>query len=433
MLIDIRDGSGTSYDLASGRTATIRIPIGTRSASLPVTIPLFYFDAVTARWMQQGSATLAGSGTSQYYEGTVPRLQYWNADQVMDTVYVSGCVRDTNDQPAANVQVRSTGMDYSGSAIVYTAADGTFRVAAQRNGRAAISTFATDRVPLANTVNVGPLNADLTLSPCLMVSPAAFRITTTTLPTAAVGVAYNTTLTAANGTTPHTWSITTGALPAGLTLNASTGRISGTPTTSGTATFTAQAQDSAAPPQLATQALTLLVRSSVPGGRTLTAIAVTPANASVVVGSALSFTAIGTYSDGSTANITSSVNWTSSAPAVAAINATSGVATRVAVGTTTITATSGAISGSTTLTVTTTVPTLTAIAVTPTSTSVALAGTQQFTATGTYSDGSTANITSSVTWTSGTPAVATINAASLATGGAAGTTTITATSGTLLG
>ncbi|MBK6900617.1 MAG: Ig-like domain-containing protein [bacterium] len=74
--------------------------------------------------------------------------------------------------------------------------------------------------------------------------------------------------------------------------------------------------------------------------------------------------------------------------------------------------------------------TLAAIAVTPASTSVAVASASQFTATGSYSDGSTSDITSSVTWTSGTPTVAIINAATgLATGIAAGVTTITAASG----
>src|SRR5439155_11939792 len=51
----------------------------------------------------------------------------------------------------------------------------------------------------------------------------------------------------------------------------------------------------------------------------------------------------------------------------------------------------------------------------------------QFAATGTYSDNSTQNLTSQVTWASATPAVATITTAGLATGVAAGTSTISAT------
>src|SRR3979490_3262856 len=77
--------------------------------------------------------------------------------------------------------------------------------------------------------------------------------------------------------------------------------------------------------------------------------------------------------------------------------------------------------------------TLKAIAVTPNPASVGLGGTIQFTATGTYSDSSTAAITSQVTWNSATTAVATITSpGGLATGVTTGTSQITATLGTVV-
>jgi hypothetical protein len=72
------------------------------------------------------------------------------------------------------------------------------------------------------------------------------------------------------------------------------------------------------------------------------------------------------------------------------------------------------------------VATLNSIAVTPVGPSILTGATQQFTATGTYSNGSTQNITSQVTWASSSTTVATINGSGLATGASAGSTTISA-------
>src|SRR5215475_3378632 len=76
---------------------------------------------------------------------------------------------------------------------------------------------------------------------------------------------------------------------------------------------------------------------------------------------------------------------------------------------------------------------LRSIAVTPSSPSLTVGATQQFTATGTYSDGSTQNLTSQVTWASSNTGVAAVSASGLATAEASGTTTISATLGTVSG
>ncbi|HXI85500.1 MAG TPA: fibronectin type III domain-containing protein, partial [Verrucomicrobiae bacterium] len=74
----------------------------------------------------------------------------------------------------------------------------------------------------------------------LATTQAALTITTASpLPSATVGTAYSGTFTATGGTTPYTWSISAGSLPAGLTLS-SGGVLSGTPTAATTASFTVQ-------------------------------------------------------------------------------------------------------------------------------------------------------------------------------------------------
>jgi hypothetical protein len=84
----------------------------------------------------------------------------------------------------------------------------------------------------------------------------------TTLPVALVGTPYTTTLQASGGKAPLTWTLTAGsALPTGLTLSAA-GVISGTPSGSGTFTFTAQVVDSTVgTPQTASQTFSLTVNA----------------------------------------------------------------------------------------------------------------------------------------------------------------------------
>ncbi|MGA8764282.1 MAG: Ig-like domain-containing protein, partial [Candidatus Sulfotelmatobacter sp.] len=162
----------------------------------------------------------------------------------------------------------------------------------------------------------------------------------------------------------------------------------------------------------------------------LLSISVSPGSASVAAGNSQQFAATGTYSNGSTQNLTSTAQWTSSATAVATVSS-GGLATGVAQGTTTIKAKSGTITGSATLTVTPAV--LTSISVTPSTASIAAGNSQQFTATGTYSNGSMQNLTSTVQWTSFAISVATVNAGGLATGIAEGATTIAASTGAFNG
>ncbi len=170
----------------------------------------------------------------------------------------------------------------------------------------------------------------------------------------------------------------------------------------------------------------------------LVSIAVTPGNPSIALGTHQQFTATGTYTDGSTLNLTGSVAWNSSVPAVATVSNTPpniGLAASVSTGQTMITASSGPINGSTTLTVAPAA--LLSITVTPAVPTIPLGSTKQFTATGSYTDGSTQNITGTVTWTSNTLAVATISNAAgmngLATSVGTGQTTITATLGSITG
>jgi len=84
------------------------------------------------------------------------------------------------------------------------------------------------------------------------------HITTDSLSDGEIQSQYSTTLSAAGGTTPYTWSIISGNLPPGLTLN-SNGVISGTPTKAGTFTFTIKVTDSSNPVKTATKEFSITV------------------------------------------------------------------------------------------------------------------------------------------------------------------------------
>jgi hypothetical protein len=93
---------------------------------------------------------------------------------------------------------------------------------------------------------------------------AALNVTTKSLSPGQVGIAYlGSTLASSGGTAPVTWALTSGTLPAGLILNATTGAITGTPTGSGaTSSFTVTATDSSTPAALrASAALSIKVSS----------------------------------------------------------------------------------------------------------------------------------------------------------------------------
>jgi hypothetical protein len=91
---------------------------------------------------------------------------------------------------------------------------------------------------------------------------AALAISTTSLPQGTVGTAYSATLMASGGTTPYTWSVTGGTLPAGLSLAPSTGIISGTPTAATSTSITVQIKDASAFAKSATLAITIVTATA---------------------------------------------------------------------------------------------------------------------------------------------------------------------------
>jgi hypothetical protein len=98
------------------------------------------------------------------------------------------------------------------------------------------------RVKSNNSARAPTISPDYSF---ITASTPVITLSPSSLPTASAGTAFSQTVSASGGFGPYTFSVTVGSLPAGLALNASTGAITGTPTTGSTVTFTVQAMDSA--------------------------------------------------------------------------------------------------------------------------------------------------------------------------------------------
>ncbi|UXB09942.1 hypothetical protein GP476_00005 (plasmid) [Aeromonas dhakensis] len=155
----------------------------------------------------------------------------------------------------------------------------------------------------------------------------------------------------------------------------------------------------------------------------LTGLTITLPGAIIPKSLTQSYSAQGTFNDGSTYDVSDLVAWSSSSPTIASISA-AGVATGLTLGSTTIKALFNGQSATASLTVTATA--LTGLTITPPSATIPKGLTQSYNAQGTFADGSTLDITDLVDWSSSAPAVASISAAGVATGVTEGSTTVTA-------
>jgi hypothetical protein len=125
--------------------------------------------------------------------------------------------------------------------LTLSAAAGTISGKPTKSGSSTFTAKVTD------STSPGSQTATKSLTITVASAAAPVQITTTSVRSGQVGVPYSTTLIATDGTLPYKWSITSGSLPAGVTLAPATGTIAGTPTTSGTFTFTIHVTDSASP------------------------------------------------------------------------------------------------------------------------------------------------------------------------------------------
>lgn len=335
-------GSNSGITLCGSKNMNLDIDGADVTASSPAQYGVYLISSTDASststiTVNNGSLTTGGNGNVGIY-------YYWsgtnNAGTSSLTVSGNAVVDTRNSQIMAQnketvVQV-GAGSDGNGG-IVFNGKSGTVYgdVELQKNleigedetltiGKDASLTVPDGKTLTNNgTINVesgGKLEGQPTGDGTLKIAPT---ITTESLPDGEVGTAYSQTLTA-TGDTPITWSVS-GTLPAGLSLEAATGIISGTPTTEKTSTFTVTATNDSSSDS---KEYTLTIKA-VP----VTGVALDKTELALFTGESETLTA--TVEPGNATN--QNVTWSSDKPEVATVE--DGKVTAVAAGEATITVT----------------------------------------------------------------------------------------------
>ncbi|MGB8323816.1 MAG: putative Ig domain-containing protein, partial [Candidatus Acidiferrum sp.] len=187
------------------------------------------------------------------------------------TIFPAGLVITTTSLPNGQVNASySAALTAVGGTSPYTwsLTSGTLPAGLSLNGSTGAiigtPTVAVTAAPLIFKVTDASSPALIqTVNLALTISPAALVITTTSLPNGQINTAYSATLAVSGGTGPYTWTQTSGTLPAGLTLNAASGALSGKPTAAVTnAPLTFKVTDSSVPALTQSANLTITISAS---------------------------------------------------------------------------------------------------------------------------------------------------------------------------
>ena len=152
--------------LKPGATATVRFKLATGSGlHAGDTVPLWYFDASTGAWVQQGTGTVvAGAGGALYVEGSVSHLGWWCCAVVQANLFtIKGHVYDAAAQPAAGAIVVARGLNYHGVAHVLSGSDGSYSVSVLPNAQVRLSLVLPGAYYVADALDITAGAAGLTL------------------------------------------------------------------------------------------------------------------------------------------------------------------------------------------------------------------------------------------------------------------------------
>ena len=379
-----------------------------------------------ARMLQQGLALATGIGTTQVsasVRGITASANLQVFSGVLSSLQITPAV--TNITSGGSQQFNVSGLYADGttddltSLVTWTSSDPSVLSITPAGLASALPTLSTTPVTVTaaygtstasfilNVQPVGSGGSTATLS-AIAVTPTSSHIAKGTTRQLSVTGMYS------DGTTADiTRQVTWTSMGTSIAIVSNTGLVTGL-----------------APGQATIEASISSLTSSgviIVSGATLQSLAISPSGAVFAPGANQQFTLTGTFSDGSSQVLTSGVTWSSSNAAVASID-NNGVARGIARGPVQFTASYNGQSVTSSVD-TVSSATLVSISVSPSNLNLAKGTNQQFTVTGTYSDGSTRDITQSATYTSSNSAVLAVSSNGLATGAGTGTAQVTITSG----
>lgn len=152
--------------IAAAAPAVLRIPVSTRTGAPTSPARLFYLDAASATWVEEGTATVVNDPAGSYYEGTVARFGHWMVGELLASpVTVRGCVVDDAGSPVADARIVAEGISYSALAYGNTNATGDFALPVKSNSQVIVT--GRRGAILTNAMTASITTTDVTLTPCL--------------------------------------------------------------------------------------------------------------------------------------------------------------------------------------------------------------------------------------------------------------------------
>ena len=221
-----RTDAGTAFGALASQGCTVNVPADLSLLAQPLVPGVYCMGAGGLT----GTITLSGSASAVWVFKTASTLTTAGASNIVMAGGASSCNVYWQVGSSATLGGASTfrGSIFSGVSI-------GLGTTANITGRAVAGSGA---VTMDGSNTVGGCSAAAPLPPsCPVIS-----LNPATLPGGTVGVAFSQTILGSGGIAPYTFAVTSGALPAGLTLT-SAGVLAGTPTTAGSSTFTIRGTD----------------------------------------------------------------------------------------------------------------------------------------------------------------------------------------------